>query len=79
MSIDKWRLVSVKRKREVRIGIMKNTKVKILRCVFPEGNLYLTAVYLALVNKQTKIHICKSTYPNIPRLLCSALGRKYYA
>lgn len=78
VSIDKWRLVGVKRKREVRIGIMENTKVKI-RCIFPLGNLYLTTVHLALVNKQTKIRICKSAYPNIPRLLSSALGRKYYA
>lgn len=78
VSIDKWRLVGVKRKREVRIGIMENTKVKI-RCIFPEGNLYLTTVHLALLNKQTKIRICKSTYSNIPRLLSSALGRKYYA
>lgn len=64
VSIDKWRLVSVKRKREVRIGIMENTKVKI-RCIFPEGNLYLTTVHLALVNKQTN----KNPYMqiNIPK------------
>lgn len=60
VSIDKWRLVSVKRKRKVRIGIMENTKVKI-RCIFPEGNSYLITVYLALVNKQKYLYANQHT------------------
>lgn len=70
------------REREVRIGIMENTKVKI-RYIFPEGNSYLTTVYLALVNEQKsymQINIPKYTktafFCTWKEILCLTLPNK---